>query len=243
MKQELGWIKLHRKIVEKGFYRNSKYVHLWVHLLLLANHKSKEFMWNNQIIIIKEGQMITGRNELSKATGIKSGTVENILKMLESEHQIEQQKTTKYRLITIVNWKDHQKNDSTSDNRVTTESQQSDTNKNDNNVKNEKKQEAETSSAEIPLLIKSFEKLNPASKKFYGNTTQRKACQFLIDTYGFERVNTVIEKTLPKTNGLQFFPNITTPVQLQDKWANLESAVRKYQAEKQQVITKNKVAF
>lgn len=99
---------------------------------------------------------------------------------------------------------------------------------------------SETSSPDVPLLIKSFESLNPASKRFYGNTTQRKACEFLIKEYGLERVQMIVEKTLPKTNGLKFFPTITTPVQLQDKWVALESAVRKYQAEK---INNNKVAF
>lgn len=94
------------------------------------------------------------------------------------------------------------------------------------------KENSETSSPDVALLIKSFETLNPASKKFYGNTTQRKACEFLIKEYGIERVTSVVEKTLPKTNGLQFFPTIATPVQLQDKWVALESAVRKYQAEK-----------
>lgn len=91
---------------------------------------------------------------------------------------------------------------------------------------------SETSSPDIAVLIKSFESINPASKKFYGNKTQRSACQHLIDTYGLDRVKTIIEKTLPKTNGLQFFPTITTPLQLQDKWVALESAVRKYQSEK-----------
>lgn len=92
--------------------------------------------------------------------------------------------------------------------------------------------ESETSSEEVSVLIKSFETLNPASKKFYGNKTQRKACQDLINTYTFERVKIVIEKTLPKTNSLQYFPTITTPLQLMDKWVSLESAVAKYQAEK-----------
>lgn len=99
----------------------------------------------------------------------------------------------------------------------------------------------ETSSSEIPLLIKEFETINPASKKFYGNKTQRKACQDLIENYSFERVLAVISKTLPKTNGLQFFPTITTPLQLFEKWSTLEIAIRKYQSEKQNI--KNKVAF
>lgn len=96
----------------------------------------------------------------------------------------------------------------------------------------------ETSSSEIPILIKSFETLNPASKRFYGNTTQRKACQDLIDNYGLERVQSVVEKTLPKTNTIQYFPSITTPLQLFEKWATLESKIKQYQSEK--ITSKNK---
>jgi len=235
-KMEKGWILIHRKLKDKGFYKKSCYVHLWVHILLSANHKPKEFMWNNNTIVVKEGQFITGRKELSKVTGISETTIERILDYLEKEHQIGQQKTTKYRLITIVNWKDYQ----IKDNKRTTNGQQTDTNKEYNNVKNEKNT-TEASSVDIPILIKAFEGLNPASKKFYGIPTQRNACKALIDTYGLDRVKTVIEKTLPKTNGLQFFPTITTPLQLQDKWVQLESAIRKYQSENKKI--KSNVAF
>lgn len=105
----------------------------------------------------------------------------------------------------------------------------------------EDKETTETSSVEISSLIKSFEKINPASKKFYGNKTQREACQSLIETYGFERVTTVIEKTLPKTNGMEFFPTITTPLQLMDKWSSLESQIKKHQSKK--INTTSLVAF
>ena len=216
----------------------SNYLALWIILLLKTNHKEKKMIWNNSFIVIKEGQFITGRNELASQSGIPPTTVERILKYLESGHQIEQQKNNKYRLITIVNWKEHQSLDIKTDNKRTSSGHQTDTNKNDKNEKNEKKDTTETSSEDIPLLIKSFESLNPASKKFYGNKTQRSACRFLIDTYGLERVQTVIEKTLPKTNGLQYFPTIATPLQLQDKWTLLESAIRKYQADK--LLTKEK---
>lgn len=101
----------------------------------------------------------------------------------------------------------------------------------------------ETSSGEVAELIKAFEGINPASKQFYSRPPQRKACRELIDAYTFERVRSVIEKTLPRTNGLPFFPTITTPMQLRDKWISLESAVRKYQAEKKAGGEKYKVAF
>ncbi len=107
----------------------------------------------------------------------------------------------------------------------------------------EREEQSETSSDSIPLVIKSFESINPASTRFYGNKTQRKACSDLIETYGLDRVTTVIENTLPKTNGLQYFPTITSPLQLFEKWSSLESAVLKYQSEKQAKTTKYKVAF
>ena len=52
------------------YYGNPKYVALWVHILLNANHKENKMLWNNEVVVIKEGQFITGRKELSKETGI-----------------------------------------------------------------------------------------------------------------------------------------------------------------------------
>lgn len=74
----------------------------------------------------------------------------------------------------------------------------------------------------IPEVIKAFEVVDPKNKKYYGNKTQREACQFLLDEYGFEEVLKRIS-FLPKTNTMKFFPSITTPVQLRDKWKQLEN--------------------
>ncbi len=105
------------------------------------------------------------------------------------------------------------------------------------------KETSETSSLEIPELIKAFEVINPASKKFYGNTTQRKACESLIGEYGFDRVLSVISKTLPKTNTIEYFPTITTPLQLFEKWATLESAIKKHQSKNKTNEEKNGKAY
>lgn len=100
---------------------------------------------------------------------------------------------------------------------------------------------AEVNSADISLIIKSFELINPACKKFYNNITQRRAAESVLISYGLKRVLVVIEKTLPKTNTMEFFPTITTPSQLNDKWATLESAVKRYQSKSQKL--KSNVAF
>jgi len=127
-----GWIKLHRKLLESPLILKPTYFALWVVLLLLANHKPKRFIWNNKDTLIKEGQLLTGRKALSKQIRVPESTIEDILKYLETQHQIRQQKTTKYRIITILKWSEYQ--DTTAN--PTTEQQQSDTNKNDKNDKN-----------------------------------------------------------------------------------------------------------
>lgn len=95
---------------------------------------------------------------------------------------------------------------------------------------------AETSSALIPLLIEKFCDINPACKNMYGNKTQRKACEDLIESYGFEEVQNCIINVLPRTNGQNYFPTITTPLQLRDKWMSLKSAVAKHKGKTIEII-------
>lgn len=90
--------------------------------------------------------------------------------------------------------------------------------------------------AMVPLVIDLFCEINPACKNMYGNNTQRKACQDLLDTYGFEEVKNCIQNVLPKTNTMEFVPVITTPVQLRDKWATLKSTLSKKRSKTIEII-------
>lgn len=215
-----GWIKLHRKILYNPIAKNGLYAWLWIVLLLKAGHREDKFMWNGGILDLKPGQFITGRKKLSIETGISQTTIERILEFLESQQQIGQQKTNKYRLITILNWEDYQ----LEDNKRTTNGQQTDT------IKKYKKIKKNTSETEvspgIPLIIDLFKEINPSYSKWYGNKTQRKAVSNLLELNGFEKLSKVIA-LLPKTNKIPYLPTITTPLQLEDKWASLEIALTK----------------
>ncbi len=168
MSKDAGYIKLFRRLIEKGYYKKSRYVHLWIHLLFKANHKPNNFLWNGKEQIIKRGQFITGRKKLSKETGIKSGTIENILKLFEIEHQIEQQKTNLFRLITIINYDRIQKSDNGIDNKLTTKCQQDDTNNNDKNDKNTTKEHS------VGFIKKDFETF---WKYYPGRCIDKKKCR------------------------------------------------------------------
>lgn len=169
MAQNQGWVCLWRKIKEKGWYKNSKYVHLWVHLLSEVNHEDAEFLWNGKTIVVKKGQMITGRQALSRGTGINEKTIDRILKLFENEHQIKQQTTNKFRLITILNWKRYQEKEQQSEqhvsNRRATDEQQTSTNNNVNNVNNGNKDIA--ASAADPVKKEKKNPLEPMSLEVF----------------------------------------------------------------------------
>lgn len=103
-----GFVKIHRSVEDKGYYKKSEYLHLWVHLILKANHQPREAWFDGKNTIVKRGQLITGRKMLSEQTGIHESKIVRILNCFEkTEQQIEQQKTGRGTLITITNYNKH----------------------------------------------------------------------------------------------------------------------------------------
>ncbi len=93
---------------------------------------------------------------MASATGLSESMVERALNLFENEQQIEQQKTTKNRIITIIKWYQYQISDNETDSKRTTTEQQADTNKNDKNVENEKKRTFLVGSPEYQLSLHLF---------------------------------------------------------------------------------------
>lgn len=218
---ENGWILLHRKIIDNPICKKPVWAWLWTVLLLLASHKEKDdFIWNGKPIKLKKGQFITGRKRLKEITGIAESTIEDILKYLESQQQIQQQKTTKFRLITILKWDTYQKRDIKSDNRATTEQQQSDTINKGNKDNNDK--ELTHISAEPKVENQLFDifykTVNPNIN--YGNRGQRQAAEWLVNKWGIEKVLNAAKYAISVQND-KFAPTINTPYQLKEKMADL----------------------
>lgn len=79
-------------------------------------------------------------------------------------------------------------------------------------------------------ILKAFEEVDPKNKTYYGNTTQRKACDYLLEEYGLDEVLKRIT-VLSKTNKIPYFPTINTPHDLKEKWVKLNDAVDKKRRE------------
>lgn len=136
-----GFIIIHRKIRDWGWYKKSEMVHLFLHLLLLANHEPGEWQGHK----INRGQLITGRHNLSKDTGISPQTIRTCLNKLKSTSEITIKSTNKFSIITILKYSDYQDKREKSTSKLTNKltnnqpatNQQLTTNNNVNNVNNE----------------------------------------------------------------------------------------------------------
>ena len=72
----------------------------------------------------------------------------------------------------------------------------------------------------IAEVIKLFEAINPQAKRFYGNTTQRKAIERMLAEHGYDVVLRAT-KAAVACFGKGYAPRITTPLKLELKWADL----------------------
>ena len=100
----MSFIKLDRKLLDWEWFEDSPTLHLWIYLLLKANHKEKTW----QTIRIGKGQMVTSEAKLSSETGLSRQQVRTALKKLISTNEITKSTTSNYTIITVNKWAEYQ---------------------------------------------------------------------------------------------------------------------------------------
>lgn len=189
----------------------------------------------------KEQRCFPSKKLIAEELAISERSVYTALKTLEIQHiiKIEQQgrkedgsfKNLVYTLLDKKVWTDKpsatgavgKKRQSPSANDDTTRRQQvpnKETHINQTHI-NHSNAVALRVDAPIISVIDSFKVFNKAAGDFYGNKTQRKFAQKLVDTYGQEKVDRVIT-ALPTLNR-KLYNKATTPKELWDKWAKIEA--------------------
>lgn len=231
-----GWVRFYRKSFDSTVWLKPVTWYVWSWCLLKANHQKTKFPFNGEDIELREGQFISGRSSaLRELPGLTPQQWRTAIFYLKSTSRITTQSNNRFSVFTIINWELYQTDNQLVNQPVTNKQPASNQPvtiyKNDKKEKNEKKIQASQSDAGLIIeLISSFEGVNPSFKRWYGNPTQRGACDRLIVAYGLEKLRRVVV-LLKKTNGMRFFPTITTPVQLEDKWAQLELALIRKKSE------------
>ena len=135
----LGWVKLHRSMLDWEWYSDVNVCRLFMHFILVANHKDGN--WRG--IEIKRGQRLTSLNKLESETGLTKGQIRTAIKKLISTNEIAQQSHAQHTVFTVINYDSYQGDDTQIDTSIASESHASDTpmtpNKNVKNENNENK--------------------------------------------------------------------------------------------------------
>ena len=114
-----GWVKLHRKFGEWEWADEPNMVSLFIHLLISASNRDTRWKGTD----LKRGQVIFGLNKWSEKTGISVRGLRTSLERLESSHEIDRETTSKFTIITILNYDKYQTEKKKSDTETTTERQ------------------------------------------------------------------------------------------------------------------------
>src|SRR3989304_4704278 len=115
----IGYIALHRKILDWEWYKNTNVVRVFFHLLIKANFEKKKWMG----IEIMRGSFITSYANLSFETGLSIQQVRTAINKLKSTSEITSIATTEYTVITVVNYDEYQNTTKHSNKRATNEQQ------------------------------------------------------------------------------------------------------------------------
>ena len=104
---EYGYILLQKKILEWEWYKDTNTKTVFIHLLLKANWKDAK--WRG--IDIKRGQVVTSIRHLSDELNLSERTIRTSLEHLTKSREIDKQTTSKYSVITVLNYDKYQTND------------------------------------------------------------------------------------------------------------------------------------
>lgn len=150
---DIGYIKLYRKVTSSFVWTNSNMLKLWMLCLMKASHKGSRFIFNGQEVELSSGQFVTGRAVIEKEFNegvprdqqVVGRTLWRWLKKFENEQMLSITSTTKYSVISIINWDVYQGGDQQVSNNRPSTVQQVSTYKNDKNDKNDKNKDINVS--------------------------------------------------------------------------------------------------
>jgi len=119
----VGWIKLHRQILNWEWYSDTNTFRLFLHLILTDNYKDQKHRGK----LIKKGSLLTGRDKLSYETGLSVREVRTCLERLKSTNEIAIKSNSKGTEIQVVNYDKYQIETSETTNERPTNDQQTTT--------------------------------------------------------------------------------------------------------------------
>ena len=199
----VGWIKLHRKLLDSRVFANEGLLRLWVYCLCRANHETNyvdiQTGKGKTEVKVNAGQFIFGRKSVSKDLKMNPSTLYKRMQKLEKIGNVNIQSNSHYSIVSICNWNVYQSNENEkeqakeqpSNRQVTGREQASNTDKNVKNVKNGKEYNGKPSKtdlikyfsergdmikSDIPLEAENF--INHYEERDWKNTSGKKITEW-----------------------------------------------------------------
>jgi len=137
-----GWVKLHRSIKDNWVWKDKPFSkgQAWLDILMECNHKPGKVNIGLSVIPVERGQKLWSIKDMADQWGWSRKKVSSFLNVLEMDNMLHQKRTSKYTLLTIVNYDLYQSKDDEEEHQKnitgTSREHHGNTNKNVKNDKN-----------------------------------------------------------------------------------------------------------
>lgn len=99
-----GYVKIYRKIQDSGLLQNGPALQLFLYLLTGATHKPCRKIVSGVVAELQAGQVVFGRIRAAKDLKLTERGVRTALKLLENIEIVTTKATSKFSVVTIINW-------------------------------------------------------------------------------------------------------------------------------------------
>jgi hypothetical protein len=114
-----GYVRLWRKSLDAGWIKNHKLWAFWSWCLLKASYKEVDTIVGLQVVHLMPGQFIFGRKKAARDLGLSEREIRTIIEFLKKAGNLTIKATSKFSVITIINWHTYQSDDDTNDQQTT----------------------------------------------------------------------------------------------------------------------------
>ncbi len=100
----IGWVKLHRKLINWEWYNDANTMRVFIHLLLKANRKKGSFRG----VSIDVGEVYTTERNLASELGMTRGQIRHALSNLKTTQDTTTKPTARGTVLQVINYKLYQ---------------------------------------------------------------------------------------------------------------------------------------
>lgn len=187
---DLGWINLHRKILDWEWYSDVNTCRLFIHMLLKANWKDGKFRGTT----VSRGSFVSSLDKLSKETSLTTRELRTAISHLKTTGELTVKATNRYSIFTVENYDLYQHSDIQIDNHETDSRQSNDdltTTIEKSNKGNKEKNKNTMCKADALALFEDLWKLYPSKK---GKAQVSLAAKQRLLKVGYEEMTRAIDR-------------------------------------------------